>query len=321
MSDENPLINLGDLTKPATVLIEKVSDAIGVLYLPTQIKRVAKAQAEAAKTQAFAGIEIDEMKQRGLTRLIHEEGKKQKNIENITAQAINELKDDAKPESIDDDWIGNLFEKCRNVSNKEMQSLWAKLLAGEANKPGSFSKRTVDFVSTLDRNEANLFTTLCGFGWNLGEILLLIYDTKDPIYEGGGITFDLLQNLDNIGLITYKHEGNFLKTEIPREVDIFYYGTQVRVEFPRDEDNNLSIGQVLLTNVGQELALISGSKKVDGFLEYVLKVWHEEVTLLLCHNLPNPKKTTHSLENDEVMDSHFPSLPRRNGIRGLRIGT
>ncbi len=34
---DNPLAKLGDLTKPATVLIEKISDAVGGVFKPYQI--------------------------------------------------------------------------------------------------------------------------------------------------------------------------------------------------------------------------------------------------------------------------------------------
>lgn len=34
---ENPLVKLGDLTKPATFLIEKISDAVGGIFKPHQI--------------------------------------------------------------------------------------------------------------------------------------------------------------------------------------------------------------------------------------------------------------------------------------------
>lgn len=44
---EDPIAKLGDLTKPATVLIEKISEAVGGVFKPYQIVRVAKAQAEA----------------------------------------------------------------------------------------------------------------------------------------------------------------------------------------------------------------------------------------------------------------------------------
>jgi predicted DNA binding CopG/RHH family protein len=53
--------------------------------------------------------------------------------------------------------------RARRVSDEDMQSVWAKILAEEAKKPGSFSKRTVAFVETLDKDEANLFNELCRF--------------------------------------------------------------------------------------------------------------------------------------------------------------
>ena len=61
MAESGLPINIGDLTKPATVLIEKISDAIGTLYLPRHIKRMAAAEAEADKIRALAQIEISEI--------------------------------------------------------------------------------------------------------------------------------------------------------------------------------------------------------------------------------------------------------------------
>lgn len=52
MSDQVRLVNLGELSKPATVLIEKVSEAIGGVFKPHQIIRVAKADAEVIRAEA-----------------------------------------------------------------------------------------------------------------------------------------------------------------------------------------------------------------------------------------------------------------------------
>ena len=75
------------------------------------------------------------------------------------------LHEDANPESVDNDWIVNFFDKSRIVSDSEMQELWSRVLANEANSPGSYSKRTVNFLSDMDKNEAESFTKLCGFVW------------------------------------------------------------------------------------------------------------------------------------------------------------
>ena len=145
------LINLGDLTKPADTLIKKISNATGVLFEPRQIKRVAKAKAETARIEAQSQIEITDLHRRAMHRWIEEEATQQKNMEGVTAKALPQLNENANPDSIEDDWIVNFFDKSRIVSDNEMQGLWSRVLAGEANAPGSYSKRTVNSLSDLDK--------------------------------------------------------------------------------------------------------------------------------------------------------------------------
>ncbi len=276
MADQYSLVNLGDWSRPATVLIERVSDAVGGIFKPQQIKRIAKAEAEAEKIKALAKIEISEIEQRALTRFVKEEGKKQENIERITAQAAQQLGDKARPENLDDDWIVNFFEKCRIVSDNEMQSLWAKLLAGEATTPGTYAKRTVGFVSNLDKTDAHMFTKLCTFAWQIGVIVPLVFDIQHEIYQKHEITFNTLTHLDNIGLITFNNISGFKSTKLPKNVVVHYYGHPLGLEFPKDENSDLELGRLLLTKVGQELAPICGSNRSDEFFQYVVEKWFRE---------------------------------------------
>ena len=156
----NSLINLGELSKPAVVLFEKISEGVGGIFKPYQIKRVAKAQAEAEKIKAQTDIEITDLHRRAVHRWIEEEAKRQKNMEDIIAKAVPQLNEDSKPDTMEDDWIANFFDKCRIVSDNEMQILWSQVLAGEANVPGTYSKRTVNLLSELDKSDAALFTKL-----------------------------------------------------------------------------------------------------------------------------------------------------------------
>jgi hypothetical protein len=253
-----------------------VSDAVGVLFEPYQIKRVAKAEAEAEKTKALATIEITEIEQRGFERLIREEGRKQENIESITYQATQQLGDDAKPENLDDDWLANFFEKCRIVSDSDMQSLWAKLLAGEATTPGSYSKRTVNFISNLDKTDAEMFTKLCTFSWQIGDFTPLIFDIDDSIYRDNGITFDLLNHLDDIGFVTFNHTTGFFRLLPGKYFTVSYYDRPISLELPTDENYELQVGMLLLTQVGQQLAPICVAKRSDEFFEYMVEKWTRE---------------------------------------------
>ncbi|OFZ28345.1 MAG: hypothetical protein A2622_04380 [Bdellovibrionales bacterium RIFCSPHIGHO2_01_FULL_40_29] len=275
MPDGNSIIDIGKLAEPAKVLIEKISDAVGWVAKPYQIKRIASAEAEAEKIKAIAQIEVTEIQNRGLVRMIQIEGKKQENIEQITSKAFADLNPDAKPNEVDNEWIANFFEKCDTVSDAEMQSLWAKILAGESNKPGAFSKRTVNNISSLDKSEAHLFTTLCRFGWAIGTFTPLIYNIEDDIYKQNGISFSTLTHLESIGLITFNNLQGFIRRQLPQKFLITYYGTQVIVELPQNV-SEMKIGNILLTKMGQELAPICGSQPIIGFVEYVKEYWKKE---------------------------------------------
>jgi hypothetical protein len=270
------MIDLGELSKPATVLIEKVADAVGGIFQPYQIKRIAHAEAEADIIRAQGQIEVTDLQRRAMQRFLAEESKKQQNIEAITSQALPQLEDKAKPREMEDDWISNFFDKCRIVSDEEMQQIWAKVLAGEANSPGTYSKRTVNFLGSLDKQDALLFTKLCGFGWQIGKVSILIYDEKHPMYSDGGISFDLLSHLDDIGLISFQHLTGFKLMGFPKRISVFYYGEPINIEFSKDAGNDLETGKVLLTKIGQQMAPICGSQPVPGFRDYVLERWNQK---------------------------------------------
>jgi hypothetical protein len=283
------LINLGDLSKPATTLIEKVSDAVGGIAKPWQIVRIAKAKAEVDIIRAQSRIDISEMEQRALVRMVREEGNKQENIESITAQAIPLLSQEAKPENVEDDWITHFFDKARLVSDAEMQSLWSRILAGEANKPHTFAKKTVDLVATLDKSDALLFSKFCTFVWMIGSLAPIIFDVSESMLANAGINFMTLNHLDDIGLITFGNIMTYSRNGLPKYMPVFYYGRAVTIEFPSDL-NNLQIGKVILTRAGEQLAAICGSEPSDDYFQSVLKRWYDQDYVLSMPIIARPRK-------------------------------
>ena len=221
--------------------------------------------------KAESDIKITDLNRRAARRWIKEESQHQKNMEEITIKSLSHLKESAKPESMEDDWITNFFNKSRMVSDSEMQSLWALILAGEANTPGTYTKRTVNCVSELDKTDAELFSNLCNFGWIIqGNFMPLVFDVQAEIYNKYGINFTALSDLESIGLIRFAGIAGFKLTEISKSVS--YFGESLHLNMSRDSDNGLPVGVVLLTRIGRELAPICKRESVDGFYEYV-KNW------------------------------------------------
>ena len=271
-----PVVNVGDLTKPATVLIEKVSSAVGLLWEPQQIRRVAQAKADERMILAKSQIEVDEVMRRAAIRFVEEETKQQLNMENIGSKALPHVGTTAPVEDVENDWIVNFFDKCRTVSDNDMQDLWGRILAGEANSPGSFSRKTVNLVSDLDKESAELFVKLCSFAWRIeGAFVPLILEETQQVYVRQGLTLFSLGHLNSIGLIQLSSVGLIIRS-LPKTVTATYHGKSVELTFPKEEGNDLAVGTVMLTPPGEQLSRIFKSSPIDGFFDFVYSKWEKK---------------------------------------------
>ena len=201
----------------------------------------------------------------------------------IIRKAPEFMDDEVDIRDIDVDWRANFFDKCRIVHDDEMQTLWAKILAGEASKPGIYSKRTVNFVADMDKKEAELFTHLCGFVCEIKPMtddidfmpLLFNYD-----FFNYRMRDEDLNHLDSIGLIRLEDPPG--EITLHRPIEVSYYGESIHLGLYLKSDKEipdhltfLPGSHIKLTQIGKELYPISGSTRVDGLLDHVCsQLWH-----------------------------------------------
>lgn len=169
-------------TSPANKLIDAVTGAIGKAYEPTHVRKMADAKAYEIKTigqalQNNTNIPIEytggnvsantkdfgDLVKRAQSRLGYQEICKQQNIESVTQKAYLLLSDEKEcsEEPVDKDWMIRFFNSVEDISDEDMQNLWAKILAGEVKQPKSFSLRTLETLKNLSKDEALLFEKLC----------------------------------------------------------------------------------------------------------------------------------------------------------------
>lgn len=273
----------GDLAQVATALIEKVSEGIGGAVRPWQIVRVGKAEAKVARikadAQVTAEIKAETRRRRALRRFALEEENKQANMEQIIGGAIPLLGEKSTPQNVSNDWIANFFEKCRIISDEDMQRLWSKILAGEANSPGTFSRRTVNLLSDLDKSDAELFTRLCGFVWWMPEPVPLIINSHNQLYFDRGISFTSLSHLESLSLIRFDAVNQTYKVRVPSPFPVLYFGRCMTLTIPPPH-TNLPIGEVQLDRAGAELIRVCSGSPVEGFVEFVADYWkHWSISL------------------------------------------
>ena len=271
MADPGTILNIGDLAKPATALIEKVSGAVGVLFEPVQVVRLAQAEAKAAIIRAEAKVAIHDVHRRALNRWILEEGQKQANMEAVAAKALPFLEADSDASEMQDDWVVSFFEKCRSVSDEEMQDLWAKLLASEANNPGTYSKRTVNLLNSLDKSDAIMFRDFCSFAWTLRgpQPLILSLGENDKLIHK--LDFEKLTHLDAVGLISFHSEGNLQLANVKDRIVVSYFGRPFQIDMSGPGRNEMPLGHAIFTQAGQQLFRVVNPKPREAFVEICLR--------------------------------------------------
>lgn len=251
----SPLIDIGSISQPITKLIETVSTAIGNICLPKQMIRVAKAESEVMKIKAHSEADVSQIEWRAKQRINQLEMRRQSNVESIVSNAISQLPPEVDPLPVDEDWVIRFFNVSQDFSNQEMQQLWAKLLAGEIAKPGSFTYRTLDIVRGLTQTDARDFTILCRYIWNSKQVIRS--DTIDIWLDQMGLDSMKILNLLTLGLVT---PDGVTITMDPGETDRFrYYDKRYLLTYPDIRTFSARIKVWQLTRAGCELAPLCDS--------------------------------------------------------------
>ena len=97
------------------------------------------------------------------------------------------------------------------------------------------------------------------------------------IYNNKGLNFSTLTHLDSIGLIQFNNLSGFSRMGLPKQFTVSYCGEPLNLKMEKEDDNKLTIGKVLLTQVGVELARVCQAQGVEGFIDYVKEKWNQYV--------------------------------------------
>lgn len=122
--------------------------------------------------------------------------RKQLNVDKAAKFALDELVKDqaragAKPQPASDsemneDWL-NAFERvAQDAGSEELQRHLGKILAGEIQRPGAFSIKTLRLVSQLDSNTVHAFIEACSL--SIGTYVIRgLHDARVATVGAGGV--------------------------------------------------------------------------------------------------------------------------------------
>ncbi|HEV7999146.1 MAG TPA: DUF2806 domain-containing protein [Planctomycetaceae bacterium] len=307
MDAETTLLIFGSLaaSKPLAKLIEAVSEHIGAERESGRIKknadaiRHANAQEELSKADSARIRRHARMEQ----RLENRECRRQTIREEIIGGAGKELPAVVSDKPPSQDWLHHFFNSCEDVSDKQMQAIWSRLLAGEVAVPGSFSQRTISVVKTLTSDDANLFTTYCGFAWTVdgypgfehphhfvpdmcaiggpgGFVDVRLSGRRDFI--GEAVPYSKRAHLESLGLIKVNPgtQTTSFAVSDSRNAPLLYHGRTYLIS-PRRSDQQpayqqpitLQLRMDLFTSVGDELFPLAGAEPNETYrFEFVSRI-------------------------------------------------
>lgn len=261
---ETTLIDLKALSEPACKLIDSVSNAIGVLYEPTRIRRKTKAESDALVIMAKG--EADALTFRAAKRVSTQETRRQENIEEIMDKSLNYLEHQFSNEAtyIDTDWLSFYFDKCQDISIDNVQNLWAKILAGEVLEPEACSRGTLLILQSLSNNDIKLFNKYCQYLFKVnGELLRFKYSSLNKHLENNGIDESDIRHLQDAGLVQPQQQFHFTKNE--RYV-VEYFDNQFSMILKGHRENRTEF----LTKAGRELYRFIDTSPCEKYYEILL---------------------------------------------------
>lgn len=206
----------------------------------------------------------------------------QSNLETIISKALSYCSADQMAEKADQDWFHSFTQLAGNISNDTMQGLWAKILAGEIAKPGSFSIKTLKVFRDMNIHDAKLFARLCSIAGTNGKkkhyrifsgcyqinSIWNIFDKEREVYldlSNGGINYGDILDLTE----------NHLMFGLETETKAFKSGEEVQFEIGGTKTTFCAAkGDVILqyyklSPIGVELAHLVSTKPNEKYLTHL----------------------------------------------------
>lgn len=222
-------------------------------------------------------IEAQELYERTCSRLLHQEIKKQENIENIINSAKDilekEQEDSISSKDVNEDWLMRFFNSVQDISDEKMQLLWGKILAGEVKQPNSFSLRSLDAMTKMSKDEAQLFEKLSSYIINFSGTYAILND--DDLNKKYSIPYGQILALDECGIIDSSAMMS-INYKINQKKDWkIVYNSQLLIASAKDE-RILGVQIFKLTRIGIELLKIVGCHYNDDYFGEVAKILARE---------------------------------------------
>lgn len=267
-------------------IINRVSELTGIFYPITsgiktlvdghnQLITMKQEYDENLKRKILDNSSLDDIEKAILISNITKSTVEFVNKARILGVAVENMDSQSQVKSVNEDWVLYFFDQAKNISSEEIQYIWGKIFALYLGGEISSNKKIINILSLLGQDDIDCFCTLCAMSFdNLskpGGQYPFIYIVEYPSYYNNyGIRRYNLKQLDNLGLIEYDKNENFV---LPLAVPKLKYGKYV-IEL--EHKDRVCNGNVRFTEIGQMLYRITEVDKLNDFIKNCKVVWDKK---------------------------------------------
>lgn len=171
----------------------------------------------------------------------------------------------------DFDWYMRFYDIVGNISDEEMQVNWARILAGEIHRKGTYSLQLLDILKNFTQKQAELFNRACSHCFISGNN---VYIPNDNEYlQFANITYQDILDLDALGLINSSGTTS-LSVKVQPDRPALFGNDMLRMVIEYNGQGNatqeFSFLQFPFTSAGRELVTLIGKHGSDkDFLCFV----------------------------------------------------
>lgn len=205
--------------------------------------------------------------------------KRLKNQSKIVEIAVENAKQDtdfSNKSGVNGDWLDRFMDAAKFVTDEQMQLIWGKVLSKEFEKPGATPSSLIRILSEITWESAVAFKKICSMNLIMALIgddgkvksartdIIVPYDDNSITLAKMGLSFDVINELDTIGLIKFKSILGFNTDKIVEETIATYVNgkTEVIVEH---KENTIPKGNIMLTKAGECLRNITSCEEICGY--------------------------------------------------------
>lgn len=173
----------------------------------------------------------------------------------------------------DFDWYMRFYDIVGNISDEEMQAIWARILAGEIHRKGTYSLQLLDILKNFTQKQAELFNRVCSHCFISGDN---VYIPNDNEYlQFANITYQDILDLDALGLIISSGTTS-LSVKVQPDRPALFGNDMLRMVIEYNGQGNatqeFSFLQFPFTSAGRELITLIGKHGSEKDFLYFVKL-------------------------------------------------